>query len=398
MKLEVPGPRLESSGETLTRGLTVVLPCLNEEETLETCIRKAQASLVALGLFGEVVVADNGSSDRSREIAVASGARLVDVPERGYGAALRAGINACRTDLAIMADADDSYALDDLKPFAESLLAGADFVIGNRFAGGIAPGAMPFLHRYLGNPVLSLIGRWLFKTHIRDFHCGIRGFSVQKIRELNLATNGMEFATEMVAKASVSGLKIAEVPTTLRPDGRSRAPHLRTWPDGWRHLTFMLALSPRALFSTFAAALGTAAFLLLVVLARGSIELGGLSFGTGTFVLAAVGLSLAFQLQLIGRLAELHLSGLGLIPAKGNRLWRLFEHGRGVLVAIALIVAAVVMAAFAVSRWRSNDFQVLSQDYSARVFAISGAMAVSGISLLLTSVFSYVSRAVQVTR
>ncbi len=204
--------------------LSVVLPCLNEAETLATCITKARASMEALGVDGEVVVADNGSTDGSQAIAESLGARVVPVPERGYGAALRTGIAAAEGRFVIMADADDSYALDDLGPFVDALRGGADLVMGNRFAGGIEPGAMPALHRYLGNPVLSWVGRLFFRVPINDFHCGMRGFRRNRVLELGLTTVGMEFASEMVVRSAINGLHITEVPTTLKPDGRSRAP------------------------------------------------------------------------------------------------------------------------------------------------------------------------------
>jgi glycosyltransferase involved in cell wall biosynthesis len=224
--------------------VTVVMPCLNEAETLAVCIDKAIASLSENNMNGEVIVADNGSTDGSQDIARAHGARVVDVPERGYGAALMGGIRAARGTYVIMGDADDSYALDDLGPFIRELQAGGELVMGNRFQGGIADGAMPFLHKYLGNPVLSLVGRVLLKTGIGDFHCGMRGFRRHSILALDMQTPGMEFASEMVVRALLAHLDIREVPTTLNPDGRSRAPYLRTCRDGWRHLRFMLLCSP----------------------------------------------------------------------------------------------------------------------------------------------------------
>ncbi|MSX34697.1 MAG: glycosyltransferase, partial [Actinobacteria bacterium] len=228
--------------------LSVVLPCLNEAETLAVCIRKARASMNELGIDGEVVIADNGSTDGSQDIARSEGARVVDVPTRGYGAALIAGITDAKGTFVIMGDADDSYDLSNLGPFIEALRGGAELVMGNRFAGGIAPGAMPALHRYLGNPVLTAVGRVLFRSPVKDFHCGLRGFRRDAILELDLRTTGMEFASEMVVKATLNKLTIVEVPTTLSPDGRSRPPHLRTWRDGWRHLRFLLLYSPKWLF------------------------------------------------------------------------------------------------------------------------------------------------------
>ena len=228
--------------------LTILMPCLNEAETLATCIAKALSYLDRSGIAGEVLIADNGSDDGSQDIATANGARVVPISERGYGAALAGGIAAARGRFIIMGDADDSYDFSKLDAFVAALRDGADLVMGNRFAGGIAPGAMPWLHRYIGNPVLSFVGRLFFSTPIRDFHCGLRGFSTAAIRGLQLRTSGMEFASEMVVKATLAQLDVREVPTTLDKDGRSRPPHLRSFRDGWRHLRFLLLFSPRWLF------------------------------------------------------------------------------------------------------------------------------------------------------
>jgi glycosyltransferase involved in cell wall biosynthesis len=228
--------------------LTILMPCLNEALTVETCIRKARAYLDKRSIAGEVLVADNGSTDGSQRLAPAAGARVIEVAKKGYGAALIGGIEAAGGRYVIMADADDSYDFADLDGFVDRLRRGSKLVIGNRFQGSIKPGAMPLLNRYLGNPVLSLIGRTLFASPIGDFHCGLRGFERQAILGLNLRAPGMEFASEMVVKASLASLQIAEVPTTLSPDGRQRAPHLRPWRDGWRHLRFMLLRSPQWLF------------------------------------------------------------------------------------------------------------------------------------------------------
>lgn len=228
--------------------LTVLMPCLNEARTVGKCVDAAMRFLRDAGVRGEVLVADNGSTDDSRSLARAAGARVVEVPDRGYGAALLGGIREARGRFVIMGDADDSYDFSALQSFVAALRGGADLVMGNRFQGGIAEGAMPFLHRYLGNPVLSFIGRLFFRTTIGDFHCGLRGFSREAIQHLGLASPGMEFASEMVAKAALARLRIEEVPTTLRPDGRGRPSHLRTWRDGWRHLRFLLLFCPRWLF------------------------------------------------------------------------------------------------------------------------------------------------------
>src|SRR5579859_209069 len=228
--------------------LTVVMPCLNEAETVATCVRKAVTFIADSGISGEVVVADNGSTDGSRELAEDAGARVVPIPEKGYGNALMGGILAARGEYVIMGDADDSYDFTKLMPFVNELRGGADLVMGNRFKGGIEPGAMPPLHRYLGNPVLSFVGRLFFGSKIGDFHCGLRGFSRDSVMALNLQATGMEFASEMVVKATLAKQHIAEVPTTLAKDGRSRPPHLNTWRDGWRHLRFLLLFAPRWLF------------------------------------------------------------------------------------------------------------------------------------------------------
>src|SRR6266545_1704283 len=228
--------------------LTIVMPCLNEAETLASCIKKAQRWLGRNHVAGEIIIADNGSSDGSQTIATVMGARVVDIAEKGYGSALRGGIAAARGKYVIMADADDSYNFSNLTPFLEKLRAGYELVMGNRFAGGIKPGAMPPLHKYLGNPVLTGIGRLLFRSPCGDFHCGLRGFSKAAVMKLDLRTSGMEFASEMVVKSTLNKLSIIEVPTTLSPDGRSREPHLRSWRDGWRHLRFLLLYSPRWLF------------------------------------------------------------------------------------------------------------------------------------------------------
>jgi len=245
----VPSDRIRRTHkETNDVELTVVMPCLNEAETVATCVRKAMGFLAESGISGEVIVADNGSTDGSRQLAADAGARVVPIPERGYGNALMGGIIAARGEYVIMGDADDSYDFTNLMPFITELRKGNDLVMGNRFKGGIAPGAMPPLHRYLGNPVLSFIGRLFFPSAIGDFHCGLRGFRRDSAIALGLQATGMEFASEMVVKATLAKQKVTEVPTTLVKDGRSRKPHLRSFRDGWRHLRFLLLFSPRWLF------------------------------------------------------------------------------------------------------------------------------------------------------
>jgi hypothetical protein len=296
--------------------LTILMPCLNEAETLETCVRKARGFLEEHGIDGEVVIADNGSTDGSQDIARTAGARVVDIPTRGYGAALIGGIEAARGEYVIMGDADDSYDFTALMPYVTQLRDGAELVMGNRFEGGIAPGAMPPLHRYLGNPVLSFIGRLFFRTSIGDFHCGLRGFRRSSIVALDLRTTGMEFASEMVVKATLADLRIDEVPTTLSPDGRTRAPHLNTWRDGWRHLRFLLLYSPRWLFFYPGAVLGVLGVIGMVLLGSGAWTPGQGSFSEGLLI-ACGGLVIAsFQAVLFSLLAHDFAASEGLLPPR----------------------------------------------------------------------------------
>jgi glycosyltransferase involved in cell wall biosynthesis len=287
--------------------LTILMPCLNEAGTVGACVARARDFLHRAKVRGEVLVADNGSTDGSQALARAAGARVQDVPVRGYGAALLAGIDAAQGRFVIMGDSDESYDFSALEPFLERLRAGADLVMGNRFRGGIAPGAMPLLHRYLGNPVLSFIGRVFFRIPVGDFHCGLRGFSRERIRSLGLVTTGMEFASEMVAKAALARLRIEEVPTTLSPDGRERPPHLRTWRDGWRHLLFMLLFCPRWLFlapGMLLLAMGVLGFALLqtqgVVVASVRLGIHSMLYMAAATVLGLQMIQLAFLAKWIG--------------------------------------------------------------------------------------------------
>jgi len=367
--------------------LSVVLPCLNEAETLKTCITKARASLRQLGVIGEVVVADNGSTDGSQDIARAAGARVVDVPRRGYGAALMVGIGAAEGQYVLMADADDSYALEDLGGFLDELRAGADLVMGNRFKGGIAPGAMPTLHKYLGNPVLSLLGRLFFHIPVGDFHCGIRAFRRDRMLELGLQTSGMEFASEMVVRASLAHLRIAEVPTTLRPDGRSRAPHLRTWRDGWRHLRFLLAFSPRWLLYYPSMAFQLIGLTGVLWLALGPRKVGSIGFDIHSmlafatmFVLGVQGLGLA----VVARSYAAHL-GLLAPSIRIDRVLARFSLERGlVLGGLFLVVGAGCFVA-ALTSWGAVGFGALDAVQSMRLPIIGMVLTVTGFQLITVS-------------
>ena len=366
--------------------LSVVLPCLDEAETLETVIRKALRSFEELGVHGEVVVADNGSTDGSQDIARAAGARVVDVPVRGYGAALRAGIESAQGTYVIMGDADDSYALDRLGPFLEALRGGADLVMGNRFAGGIAPGAMPWVHRYVGNPVLSFLGRLFFHIPVHDFHCGMRGFRRDRIRSLGLQTTGMEFASEMVVRSSLAKLTMVEVPTTLKPDGRSRPPHLRTWRDGWRHLKFLLAFSPRWLFLYPSLLLLGVGVFGMAILSFGPLEVGPVVFDVQTMVVAAAAVVLGVQGTGLALATRAFATRLGLLPASArlDRLLDRFALERGLVVGALLTLVGCLFFIAAVVNWQGTGFGRLALD-QIRTPLIGLVLVVSGAQMILVS-------------
>jgi glycosyltransferase involved in cell wall biosynthesis len=367
--------------------LTVVLPCLDEAETVEVCVRKALTSMRDLGVVGEVIVADNGSTDGSQDLARAAGARVVDVPMRGYGAAIRGGIDAARGRYVLMADADDSYALDDLGPFVEAMRAGNDLVMGNRFKGSIEPGAMPFLHKYLGNPVLSFIGRLFFRGDIGDFHCGIRAFRADKARALGLRTTGMEFASELVVRASVADWRITEVPTVLRPDGRSRPPHLRTWRDGWRHLKFLLAFSPRWLFYYPALVLLLFGIVGMGLLAFGPQRVAGIGFDLISLLVFATMTMLGAQALGLAVVARSYAAHLGLLPPSRRIIEFLerytVEHGLALGVTSFLVGVVLFVAAFV--SWGATGFGALDIVSSARVPVFGMVFCVVGFQLLLIS-------------
>jgi glycosyltransferase involved in cell wall biosynthesis len=367
--------------------LTVVLPCLDEAETLATCIRKARRSFATLGVEGEVVVADNGSTDGSPEIARAEGARVVDVPRRGYGAALMAGIRAASGTYVLMADADDSYALDDLGGFLAELRDGADVVMGNRFQGRIEAGAMPFLHRYVGNPLLSTLGRLFFRVPVGDFHCGLRAFRRDRMLELGLVTSGMEFASEMVVRASLAGLAIREVPTVLRPDGRSRAPHLRTWRDGWRHLRFLLAFSPRWLLLYPSIAFQVVGLAGMAWLLFGPRSVGRVVFDVHSMLAFATMFVLGVQGLGLAVIARSYAAHLGLL-AQSQRLVRVLMRvslERGLVVGGLLLVAGAGCFVAALTSWGAGGFGPLDVVSSLRLPIVGSVLAVTGFSLVNVS-------------
>jgi len=369
--------------------LTIVMPCLNEAQTLKTCIHKALDYLRNNQVDGEVVIADNGSTDGSQQIAEAAGARVVDVPVKGYGAALAGGIAAARGKYTIMGDADDSYDFSALSPFLEKLRQGNDLVMGNRFKGGIKPGAMPPLHKYLGNPVLTGIGRIFFKSPSSDFHCGLRGFRTQAIRNLDLRTTGMEFASEMVVKSTLRRLKIAEVPTTLSPDGRNRPPHLRSWRDGWRHLRFMLLYSPRWLF------LYPGLFLLLAGLAAGlwllpgPRTLDGVTLDVHTLLYAGAAVIIGFQSIVFAVFTKIFAITEGLLP-EDPRLNRVFDYitlETGLLAGGALFLLGLAGAVYSLLYWDYRLYGPLEVSETMRIVIPSVTLLSVGCQILLSSFF-----------
>jgi len=369
--------------------LTVVLPCLNEAETLAVCIRKAKASIEGLGINGEVVIADNGSTDGSQDIARAEGARVVDVPIRGYGAALTAGIADAKGRFVIMGDADDSYDLSNLGPFVEALRGGADLVMGNRFAGGIEPGAMPALHRYLGNPVLTAVGRVLFRSPVKDFHCGLRGFRRDAILELDLRTTGMEFASEMVVKATLNKLNIVEVPTTLSPDGRSRPPHLRTWRDGWRHLRFLLLYSPRWLFLYPGMVLFIIGLVLGGVLLTGPIQIGEHALDVSALVYSMAAVLIGFQAILFAAFSRAFVANEGLMPPSPGmqKAFKVLNLERGLIIGLLMLILGVGLAIYGFIHWGSADFGALDTRDAIRLAIPAATLSVLGFETIMGSFF-----------
>ena len=366
-----------------TLELTILMPCLDEAETLATCIRQAAGFLRDSGVSGEVLIADNGSTDGSVEIAEREGARVVRVESRGYGAALLGGISAARGTYTVMGDADASYDFARLGPFVERLRAGADLVMGNRFKGGIAPGAMPLSHRYLGNPVLSAIGRAFFSIPVGDFHSGLRGFRTHRIRDLDLSTTGMEFASEMVVKSALAGYVIDEVPTTLARDGRSRPPHLHTWRDGWRHLRFLLLYSPRWLFLYPGLVMIGVGLVGVVALFPGQLRLGAIALDVHTFVAACLAVLIGVQSVTFGMVARRYATMRGLLPEseRYSGLLRLVTLERMLLIALGLVVIGVAGAIWCVAQWAGGGFGPIADSRILRVLVLSFTALAAGLQI-----------------
>jgi glycosyltransferase involved in cell wall biosynthesis len=367
--------------------LTILMPCLNEAATVGRCVAKARGFLERAGIPGEVLVADNGSDDGSAAAAQQAGARVVQVPERGYGAALAAGIAAARGRYVIMGDADDSYDFERLEPFVAKLRQGYPLVMGNRFRGGILPGAMPPLHRYLGNPVLSFVGRLFFGTRVGDFHCGLRGVDREAVSSLGLRTPGMEFASELVVKAALAGWRIAEVPITLHPDGRGRPSHLRSWRDGWRHLRFLLLFSPRWLFLYPGLALLVAGLALTIALYATPLRVFGAGLDIHSMLYASAAALLGMQLCLFALFARVSAQNAGLLPRQPTlqRILKALTLERGLLAGLAMALGGFAWSAAAFWQWRETGFGPLDPRVVMRDTIPATALMIGGMELALAS-------------
>ncbi len=363
------------------------MPCLNEEETIRACVSKAQYALKLNGIQGEVLIADNGSSDHSSEIAENMGARVIHVQEKGYGNALHTGIEEAKGTYVIMGDADDSYDFTDIYPFMIRLRDGYDLVMGNRFKGGIEKDAMPFLHRYLGNPVLSFIGRLFFKITIGDFHCGLRGFKRDAMLRIGLSSTGMEFASEMVVKSSLNRLKIAEVPIKLHPDGRSRPPHLRTWHDGWRHLRFLLLFSPKWLFLYPGCAFMLTGLLVAIPLFHGIIKIGSIIFDIHTMLYAATIFIIGFQCATFYILAKVFAISSKL---DNNDQWlkafnKYFSLEKGLRTGIVVLLAGILLTVYSFGIWDKHLFGTLNPSQVLRYVIPAVTCLLMGIQITFNS-------------
>jgi len=369
--------------------ITVVLPCLNESETVGICVRKAVTTLRENGIFGEVIVADNGSTDGSIELAVSEGARVVHIREKGYGNALRGGIEAALGTYVLMADSDDSYDFRHIPRFLEQLRGGSELVMGNRFQGGIADGAMPFLHRYLGNPVLTAIGKLFFKSPCSDFHCGMRAFCKEAYDRMDVRSTGMEFASEMVVKAALLRMKVSEVSTTLSPDGRSRPPHLRTWRDGWRHLRFLLMYSPRWLFLYPGLSLMFVGIGISLWLLPGPRYVHGVRLDVHTLLYGLMSILLGFQFVAFATFTKVFAITEGLLPEdpKLNTAFRYITLETGVITGAALTLLGIIGSILAVSDWGLTQFGTLDPGRILRLVMPSVFSLTLGVQIICCSFF-----------
>jgi glycosyltransferase involved in cell wall biosynthesis len=372
--------------------LTILMPCLNEAETLARCIEKAKIGIQKSGVRGEIVIADNGSTDGSQSIAEKAGVRLVPVKEKGYGAALIGGVRAASGKWIIMGDADDSYDFSDVNGFVKKFQEGDELIMGCRLpvgGGTISPGAMPWKNRWIGNPVLSFIGRLFFKCPAHDFHAGLRGFTKTAFEKMDLQTTGMEFASEMVIKSTLKGLKISEVPITLHKDGRSRPPHLKPWRDGWRHLRFMLLFSPRWLFLMPGIFLSLVGFIFAAALSFGNFRLGGIEFNVGTLTVACMTVIVGFQLVAFAFFTKVFAIAEGLLPddPKLTRVFKIFTLEKGIVLGLLVLLAGIVLLAHSVWIWRLNDYGLLDPSENLRRLIPAATLVVLGIQTIFSSFF-----------
>jgi glycosyltransferase involved in cell wall biosynthesis len=369
--------------------ISIVMPCLNEAETLTACVEKARRALCEDNIVGEIIVADNGSTDGSQALAADLGARVVHIRAKGYGNALMGGIAAARGKYIIMGDADDSYDFSNLRPFIEQLRLGHDLVMGNRFKGGIERGAMPPAHRYFGNPVLTAIGRLFFQSPCHDFQCGLRAFSKAAVTELDLRTTGMEFASEMVVKATLHKMRITEVPTTLSPDGRSRPPHLQTWRDGWRYLRFLLLYSPRWLFLYPGALLMLAGLVTGFWLLPGPRKIGSVTFDVHTLLYGAMAILVGFQAIAFAVFTKIFAVSEGLLPEdpRLNKLFRWVNLELGLIVGGVIMLTGIVGSVYALTSWGERSFGPLDSSQTLRTVIPAVTCLTLGCQIIFSSFF-----------
>jgi len=372
--------------------LTILMPCLNEAETIVACIAKAKLGLERAGVTGEVLIADNGSTDGSIELAEKHGARVVRVTKKGYGNALRGGIEAAHGRWILMGDADDSYDFSEAPRFIAKLREGNDMVMGCRLpkgGGTIMPGAMPFKNRWLGNPVLSFLGRLLFRTPIRDFHCGLRAFTREAYERMATKTTGMEFASEMVMKSSIQAMRVAEVPITLHKDGRSRPPHLKPWRDGWRHLRFMLIYSPRWLFLMPGLAAAVVGALASIAIFWGPLQFGRVQLDAGTLAVACMLFTIGVQLVAFAFFAKVFAIGEGLLPddPRFARVFRFFTLEKGLIAGALTLLAGLGLLVWSIWIWRAAGFGTIPYSENLRRIIAAVTLIIVGHQVMAASWF-----------
>ena len=373
----------------MKQGVSIIMPCLNEERTVVACIKKAYGFLSDAGLEGEVLIADNGSTDNSVKLARENGARVIHVQEKGYGSALAGGIKAAEFEYVIMGDADDSYDFSSLHGFIEKLNEGYELVMGNRFKGGIEKGAMPFSHRYIGNPLLSGLGRIFFKTNIRDFHCGLRAFRKSSIVRLSLCTTGMEFASEMVVKACLFNLKTTEIPCRLYPDGRNCPPHLRSIPDGMRHLEFLFLYSPKWLFAYPGVLLFLLGALFTIVLYIHPLQIGRIQFEITTMLYAAVSMLVGTQMLSFSIFTKVFATRINQIPKRSpfvNKIENLFLN-KGYWISLFLTLLGAIGILYTLWVWSQADFGPLENNYVSKTAILFGSLMALGVEAFLFTAF-----------